>query len=455
MFKTIGEGREKMIECAENSMQNSSSHKLDILYVICLAMGILCTITDVKLIGAITSVVICLTAFYVTSEQYYIFIFGLQFLRNVIRVDFGSASYSFLLFVYLIFIIKVFFVHRKVTFTYFAIPLFFALDFAAGIRFSDFAIGDNLLWIISFAYMIFAFDNFVLKVNFEKLVIYFLLAEWSVCLINVFAELRVLGQTLIPSMYGVYNVFGDFCFGKAYPSVAGANGISFNNAIGIALCILMLPTAKKFAIKIFYVLTILFFAYTGCMLIERGFYVELAIFLLLYTMMSVKHPKRFLIIILGIGAVVAILYNGLYDYLENTILRVIERFIVGNGAREELFGEGTLLLQSNISILLFGAGTYYPNAFGFTAHNLFLDSLISLGIFGCIIYWFCILKTTIKSVLQYGKIGIQPLLPIIMLFAYKLISGSTRDVGFTYFVFLAAMYSVYYESKLQARQYEA
>ncbi len=419
-----------------------STKQLFILYLFCLLAAVSYSVTQLPIIGIIATCVICLCVFKVSYEELFPFLFGLQFLRIVIPFSIGSSSYGFILFVYLCLFFKII---QRGRILKDCIPIFILLilDILTSASAGIFKIGDNINWIGSLLFVAYVLKYWKDKINYEELLIYFCLAEWTVCIINILAEYRIFGQSLVPSMYGVFTPqLGAFAFGKAYVAVAGGNGISFNNALAIALCIIQIPKTHKISKKFFFVVSSIFFLYTGLMVISRGFYVELLIFVFLYILSLVENPKKFFIV-LSIGVILGLIfYKYLYTDLLSVFTNVTKRFEAGNANRVELINDAQVLLSTDLKVFLFGGGSYYPESYGFTCHNIFWDSFVSLGIFGLILYWSTIVRLVFISLKGNIKFKISAFIPMIMFIVFKTISGSIRDVHFYYHIALVIIYAV-------------
>lgn len=414
------------------------------LYVCCLLSGILYSVTHFAVLGLVTTLAICIFLLVSTHEESYIFLFGMQFMRAVIPVQLGSSSFGFILFAYAILLLKMCYYREKLHGEYLAVSILFVADLVGGALADTLHIGDTINWALSLIYLILVLKGRLKSIDFERLFIFFLLAEWAVCLVNVFAELSLFGQTLVPDMYGVWmDGFDLYAFGKSYMSIAGGNEIAFNNALGIALCVMMWPYAKKTRTKVFYFFSILFFGYTGFMLIARGFYVELLLFLVLYILCSIKDPQRFAVTfcVLVIGGIV--FYFVAYDAVLVTLERVLLRFEAGNVTREDLLAQSFGLLSSDIGVFLRGGGTYYPEKFGFTAHNHYVDAILSLGLFSGALYLVLLVKTMYSTLRHHRVRSLKACLPLIMLVSYRFISGSVRDVGFYFYLSMVVIFAVY------------
>jgi hypothetical protein len=372
-------------------------------------------------------------------------LFGLQFLRVVIPVQLGSSSFGFILLAYAVLLFKMFYHKEKLHGEYLALACLLILDIVCGVVGNTLHIGDTINWVASCFYLIYILKNKVEKIDFERLFLYFLLAQWAICLINVFAELRIFGRSLVPEMYGVWvDGYELFCFGKAYAEVAGGNEIAFNNALAIALCVMMLPHVKRTGTRVFYIVSMLFLGYCGFMLIARGFYVELLAFLLVYVLSTIKNPRR-LVAYFSVFCLLGVVFYFLaYDVILVTLERVLLRFEGGNTVREGLLSQAGELLATDPWVFLGGAGSYYPDRFGFTAHNHYVDAVLSLGILGGLVYVLVIGRVMYQSWREHAKGSLRAMLPLLMLLAYKLISGSVRDVGFYYYLAMVVLFAAYW-----------
>lgn len=433
---------------AESRNGKLNSKYLFVSYVLCLMSAVFYSVTESSIIGILASALICVLAFFSTVEDYFVLIFGLQFLGRAILVSFGSSQFGFILFVYAVLFFKFLINKRAVSVEYLLIFLLLILDIYTSAYAGVFKIGDNINWVFSLLYAVFIIKNCVFKIDFQKLVIYFLLAQWTICIINILAEYRIFGKSLVPDMYGIYTKeLEAFAFGKAYSSVAGGNGISLNNAMAIAFCIILFPYAKRLYLKLFYVLSILFLGYCGVMVISRGFYVELGIFLVLILLANIKKPSQFIFYLILLLIIAAFIYFYAYDKLLVNIDRVIDRFDKGNDDRVLLIESAKELLKSRPMVTVFGAGSYYPDTYDFTAHNIYFDSLVSLGIVGALIYWIEIIKALFQAYKKYVKFELKAFIPAIMLFVFKFVSGSTRDVGFYFYLVMIISYGIFVSGK--------
>ncbi len=411
-------------------------------YYLCLLCGILFSISNSQMFGYIATLISLFVVAKARKEDIFIYLLGTQFLRAVLKVDLGFTNMSYLMFVYILWIFRFYLKRSKKLRVIECIPfVLFFWDMVVSFVWGVTKVGDNLLWTISLLVMVVTLIEDSKYVNLNGMIYYYCLAIWCVCLINVFKEFALYGQSLTPSMYGTFLSTGSyFSFGKAYAEVAGGNGIALDTILGIAMCIILIYEKEK-EHRIFYLCTIVFFAYCGMMCVARAFYIEVGIFLFLFILAQTKKPLRFCGIVLGIIIVSQIAVISFSQYINPVILAVQRRFELGNADREGLLNSAKMLLLSKPSILMFGAGSYYPDVFNFTSHNLFYDILVSLGILGSIVYAIAILKTGIEYVIRCGKFSLLYFIPTIILISYKMISGSMRDVQFYY---MLAMVLIFY-----------
>ena len=414
------------------------------LFIGCLLSGVLYSVTHNPWLGIATALVICVYVLVSSPEDCYVFLFGMQFLRVVIPLQLGASAFGFILFAYVVLLFKLFYRGEKLDGEYLALAALLLLDLVCGAVSGALHIGDSINWVASLVYMVYILKNKAKSIDFEKLFLFFLLAQWAICLINILAELRIFGRTLVPDMYGVWvDGYELFSFGKAYTAVAGGNEIAFNNALAIALCVMMFPHVKRVGVRVFYVISILFLGYCGFMLIASGFYVDLLAFLVVYIFSSIKNPRQLVTYVCIFCLIGVVFYFLAYDIILVTLERVLVRFEGGNAARENLLSQAGALLASDPWVFLGGAGTYYPERFGFTAHNHYVDVFLSLGLFGGLVYFFVIGKTMYQTFRAHAGLSVRSVLPLLMLLAYKLISGSARDVGFYYYLAMVVLFAIY------------
>lgn len=421
------------------------------LFVACLFCGVLYSVTGFAALGLVASCAICLYLLVSPPEEGYVFLFGMQFMRAVIVVPMGDSRFGFVLLAYAILAFKMFLAKEKIYGEYGLLLLLLALDIAAGAFGSALHLGDSINWIASFFCMLYMLKNVADKIDFEKLFTFFLLAQWAICLVNILAELQIFGRSLVPDMYGIWvEGYELFSFGKAYLSIAGGNEIALNNAMAIALCVMLFPYVKKTATRVFYVLSILFLGYCGFMLIARGFYVELLLFLAVYLLSGIKEPQKLITALCVIGLIGVVFYFVASDVVSVVLERVLVRFEGGNTTREDLLAQAGALLLADPRTFLLGAGTYYPERFGFTVHNHYIDAFLSLGLFGGLLYFALLVWASFEVLHTHVKLSLRALLPLIMLVVYKTISGSVRDVGFYYYVAMVLLFAVYWTRRQES-----
>lgn len=421
------------------------------LFVACLLCGVLYSVTGAAVLGLLPSCAICLYLLVSPPEEGYIFLLGMQFMRAVIVVPVGDSRFGFVLLAYAILAFKMFLAKEKLYGEYGLLLLLLAVDVAAGALGGALHIGDSINWVASFLCMLYILKSVADKIDFEKLFTFFLLAQWAICLVNILAEWQIFGRSLVPDMYGVWvDGYELFSFGKAYLSIAGGNEIALNNAMAIALCVMLFPYVKKTATRVFYVLSVLFLGYCGFMLIARGFYVELLLFFALYLLSGIKEPQKLITALCVIGLVGVVFYFVASDLVWVVLERVLVRFEGGNTTREDLLAQAGALLLEDPRTFLLGAGTYYPERFGFTVHNHYIDAFLALGLFGGLLYLGLLGRAVFEVLRTHAKLSLRALLPLIMLVTYKTISGSVRDVGFYYYVAMTLLFAVYWTRRQES-----
>ncbi len=433
----------------KNVRKGIIEYKEFLFFVLCLLAGILYAATKNTFIGSCAVVWICAAVFLLPPQKGFLLVFGLQFVNAVLPLQLASSSFGFVLPVYGVLTLRFFLERERLEWEQVLLIGIFVLDATVSALNGIYKLGDNLNWVFSLLYVVYILKHYADSVDFEKLFLYFVLAQWTICLVNIVAEIQLFGKSLIPNMYGSWTTdYGYHAFGNGYKEVAGGNGISLNNAVAIALCVMMFPKTKKFALKAFYAVSILFLGYCGIMVIGRGFYVEIALFAGMFVLINtkLKKPKltrKFAIQVLAICAVGLIALGIVYKEFISLAQTLISRFQEGNGNRENLIFQGQQTISGDVWVLLFGAGSYYPDIYGFTVHNHFWDVALSLGVVGGFVYWLILLSLLGKILFKYGRVPIKAWIPFVMLLVFRFISGSVRDVSFYYYLALCALFAVY------------
>ena len=380
----------------------------------------------------------------------FMFLLGTQFLRAVLRIDLGTiTNLSFLMFCCLAWVGRFCIFERKKFHLYELIPFILLIwDSTVSISYGTMRIGDNILWTFSLLVMldtILADDDFCI----DDMALFFGLAVWSVCLINVLAEISLFGTSLLPSLYGVYFEGNFFSFGKAYASVAGGNGIVLITLIGIAMFSIILVARRESGYRIFYIISIIAFTYFGFICVARAFYIEITLFLILFVLSQVSKPSKLLICtcVIAIAGGVAFYF---FDEITLVLEAAIRRFDEGNEDRVELLSKAKAYLGSSPLLALFGAGSYYPERFYFTAHNMFYDVLMSLGC-ASFLYISVIAIAIYNTFRRVPHMCFLAMIPLIIFITYKQISGSLRDIPF---YFTLTMVLIFYR-KLAANLSES
>lgn len=384
------------------------------------------------LVGYVTTLLILYKLIVYKLEDAYLLLFCTQFLRAVIRFRVGSSTFSFLILAFPIFFIKYFRKKNYHVSKAILIPILLLFwDIIVSINSSTFQFGDQILWGFSFILMscILTDGN---RIMLSKLIIVFGLAIWGICLVNIFAEIVKYGQTLVPSMYGTWNSFGEYySFGKGYGEIAGGNEIAQYIPLFIGMSLLTFNYQPK-SVKIFYAISIVFFLYCGVMCIARAFYIEMIIVALFYLLYLLKSPKRLLQVLALITIIILFFYQQFINEFNSVFNAVSVRFAAGYGGRARLIEETKEVWKSNYISYLFGIGTEYNMIYD-TAHNIFYDSAISLGLLGLILYFTSICLIIFKGITKKARGCLYIYMPLIMLVVYKMISGCVKDVPF-YFV---------------------
>ena len=288
------------------------------------------------LVGIITTCVICYKLITYDFTLGYCLLFGTQFLRAVIRISFGGGNYSFLLLAFPIFFIKQLYCSNGKANKYILIPVLLSIwDVVVSFFNSTLVIGDQILWGCAFIVLvdrIYKNDD----ININRIIEIFGLAIWGICLVNIFAEIRLFGQSLVPTMYGAWNSAGEYyTFGKGYVDVAGGNEIAQYIPLFIAMAIFTYKNQTTFG-KVYYLVSIAFFSYCGMMCIARAFYVEILILAVFCLISLSKKPIKMAstVLVITISGIAFFKYKA--DTLQPVFNAVMTRFDSGYGSRAQL-----------------------------------------------------------------------------------------------------------------------
>ncbi len=422
------------------------------LFAFCLGLIILTTQVSIPYVGYIVTLACVILAIVGTKEETFLCVLGLSPLYRLASVNIGSSSMTFLMFVLLVIALKRYFIEKKpMTLSVFCLLFLFVLDVVNTRNFNHKQYATSIMWLLSLMYFMFIMTDDV-KFNLHNVILFFCLGVWAECLIGIIEEYSVLGRTLDPTMYGQYLSlpqaaafqFGSRTstmhrFGFATTYFASANTLAFDTVFGVCLCILGL-TAKKKKFFSFYVITIVSFTYFGFITLSRGFYVELLILFVLFLFSQSKSFNQFFGTLVFSLVIVAIFAIFFMDDLSLVFEKTGERFAHGNDTREALINASFKVLFSNDGILFFGLSSMYPYEYwGFTAHNMILDTFLSFGVGGCLIYYSCIASAFRTSPMKKFKKHLYNYTPLIILLSYRMISGSVRDVSFYFVLAVAAL----------------
>ena len=422
------------------------------LFAFCLGLIIMSTQVSIPFVGYIVALVSVILAIVGTKEETFLFVLGLSPLYRLASVNIGPSSMTFLMFVLLVIALKRYFIEKKpMTLSVFCLIFLFVLDVVNTRNFSHKQYATSIMWILSLMYFMFIMTDDV-KFNLHNVILFFCLGVWAECLIGIIEEYSVLGRTLDPTMYGRYLSlpqaaafqFGSKTstmhrFGFATNLFASANTLAFDTIFGVCLCVFGL-TAKRKKFFSFYVITIVSFTYFGFITLSRGFYVELLILFVLFLFSQNKSFNQFLSTLLFSIVIISVFAIFFMDDLSLVFEKTGERFAHGNETRESLWSISLEVLFSNDGILFTGLSSMYPYEYaGFTAHNMILDSFLSFGVAGCLIYYSCIASTFKTYEMKNFKRHLYNYTPIIILVSYRMISGSVRDVAFYFALTVAAL----------------
>lgn len=402
------------------------------LYSICVLLAIIYSYTSNPLIGYINIFLILFLLLKGSVGENFSVLFGLQFLDSVIIFTMGGSRLGFMIIAYLFLFYKYVLINRenKIRLSI-ILPVMLVLSIETFHLLMGYPKGDTfastILWMMNLLYFSIIMQDKNFSVNYWENLLYFFISLSAICLINIISEI---------SLYGEFGAL--LRFGSAFLKVGGPNGIAFQTSFIIALSYIYLIRGSVFYRKIITLVFMIIFLFFGALTISRGFYIEIALLLLLIIFSSAQGRAKSILNVFFLVIAIIFSFYIIKDLFPNIFELLFSRFDQGNGDRNQLLDFGINLFFSNIWIFILGAGIFYPTKYSvglmeqYTAHNLFLDSLLSLGIIGSFFLYFTILKSWLINKTSGSKFKLINYIPLIMLLAYNLISGSTRDM-FLYF----------------------
>lgn len=400
--------------------------------------AILCSIITSSLvstiIGYLSTILVCIFIIKLPLSESYLVLFGCLFMRAVIRFDFGSSHLSFLLLAFPLFIFKYIIENKNKVNLILVFPGIIAVwDIVVGYLNNANALGDQLSWVFALTVLLIAFvERYSFDIN--DLLMVFSFAIWGICLINIFAEIRIFGTSLVPDMYGKWTINNEYyMFGKGFPSIAGGNEIVQYVILFIA-AVFIHQGSLHTRYKPYLYLSCLFFFYCGMMCVSRAFYLELALFFFLFIITKTNRPYVFISWVLLVGIVLVFLYFRFNDYLKPVLMAVQSRFENGNESRNSLLNDAFMIITQSFSNTLFGLGSEYTELYG-AVHNIIIDSIISLGIIGSLFYWWLILKPARFYLKRLNNYQIDTCIPLLLFIVYKMVSGCIKDIPFYFMIF--------------------
>lgn len=228
-----------------------------------------------------------------------------------------------------------------------------------------------------------------------------------------------------------------FRFGAQASDLGGSMGVPIY-CLTILSCsfISLLKIRSQLIKKVFLIVIMIFSVIVGLMTISRVFITGLITFIALVLLSIIQEKKKgklSAIVILTI-----IVFAIFFYYNIDIVLNFIEKIVLRNSedistGRFYIWKDCVEYLYKNPIALLFGRGTlnyiqigaYKSYKFSMSAHNLFLDGLMSWGICGFSIFIFALykfLKNNCKELKMY--ITILMSIPLIVWLSMSLTMGS-------------------------------
>lgn len=234
--------------------------------------------------------------------------------------------------------------------------------------------------------------------------------------------------------------------GEEVRDLGGAMGVSLYTCTGFA-CAFMLQRCERGAISIIASLAMIFFFGAGLFALSRTFFVSLAVSVVIgllfgsFNLNGLKGNKIWPVLLMVI-IIVGVLYYIINTYGDDIMVMFdkLDTLLEGGaGSRSKIWPSVIVYLLTHPITFLIGEGTnIYPSMesakgyafYGFGAHNLYLDILMSFGIIG--FYLLCLLiNTEVKKLKKLGYKNNKEkrivVFPLALFFFCQMAQGSFRD----------------------------
>lgn len=213
---------------------------------------------------------------------------------------------------------------------------------------------------------------------------------------------------------------------------------------------------------------LLFAVFAGLMTGSRGFILSssVALFILLITKSFGKQTSKFVFSLLVLLALFYVLYLAGFGpavtVYSNTIDRTIdlqESYTEGNfmdvtSGRMTLWAYYMVMATNNMNVFYFGRGFYNyflveNGGFGLAAHNMYVSSIVGIGVIGTILLlflYFSIIRSDNLHLKKKHVLSFSSLVVSIMV-CYFFLDGTLETRLITYFAITALLMKVYFLRK--------
>jgi len=406
-----------------------------ILYIVSVALAILYSANDSKAISMLNVLLISVLVITGDESENFSLLMGLQLLQAVIQLYLGSSIVSFLFAAYPIVFFKNIIKRTNIKYDIISLLLVIVLLGLELINFQLYtgtALGTVVIWAMSIVYFFMICSKKGLVINYNEIMLMFTIAFIAVIVINV-----IEGTDKYGSAYGLGAFNENFRFGDEYRALGGPNTVANIALFVICMNYIYILEGSKLVYKLLSFASIVTGFVFGYVTISRAFLVSLGIiFILIFISLPKKKlSNKIVFFLVFLYFILILVYN------KETISRVFhsfsDRFLAGNEDRIMLMLQSIISLFDNTRSTLLGNGVYYQLTFQskFTAHNLYLDSFVSFGLFGGIAFLYLLVRLFFKIKKQNNaSFNLLLYAPLIILAAYNFIIGSVRDVSLYYYL---------------------
>lgn len=276
------------------------------------------------------------------------------------------------------------------------------------------------------------------KINYLKLALMLLIS-------TIFILILIVTSSSDLELYAE-STNAQFKLGEESREIGGAMGVSLYTCTGLACAYVLQRTGNRL-VSLFATVSMLFFLVMALFALSRTFFLSLAVAVVLgfvfdgFNIGKTSFAQKIMILILVIVFCSGgyIIYKTFGSELLSMFDKLEDLMESGPGKRRKIWTSVISYLFTHPLDLFFGAGTNMYSEmtrakgydfYGFGAHNIFLDAIMSFGLLGLFFLWQLIVFEIdkLKKFLAPLKVKVgMVIFPLSLFFACQLAQGSFRD----------------------------